>query len=159
MTKIISQNRIEKARATQKGSGKIALAGGCFDILHAGHIHFFKSIKKKAGFLIILLESDQTVNKLKGKGRPILSQNERAQILASVKEIDLIVKLEPFLNDEKYNHIVKIIQPDIIALTINDPIKNKKDTQAGSIGAQVLEIKEKKGASTSKIIERIKNDI
>ena len=64
---------------------KIVLVGGCFDILHLGHVVFLEKAKKEGDVLVVLLESDEKVRFLKGKGRPVHTQSERAEILSALK--------------------------------------------------------------------------
>ena len=79
MNKIINVNdAIELAQKLNKENKKIVITGGCFDILHIGHIKLFDESKKKGDFLFVLLENDNSVRKLKGEGRPINPQIERA---------------------------------------------------------------------------------
>lgn len=96
---------------------KVVLVGGCFDILHPGHVIFLEKAKKAGNLLVVILESDQMVRKLKGKGRPVHTQKDRALILSSVRFVDFIVML-PFLKFEnQYDQVVSLIKPDIIAVT------------------------------------------
>ena len=79
------------------------LAGGCFDVLHPGHIVFLEKAKKAGDYLVVLLESDKKIRKLKGKGRPVHSQKERAEILSALKSVDSVVCLPYMENDFKWH--------------------------------------------------------
>lgn len=105
---------------------KIIVVGGCFDIFHYGHLSFLKKAKEQDGFLIVLLESDEFIKKKK-KNKPIHNQDQRAEILAALTYVDLVVKL-PLLNrDVDYQRIVELIRPAIIAVTLGDrKLKKKK---------------------------------
>lgn len=136
---------------------KIVLAGGCFDLLHLGHIKFLKEAKEKGELLIVLLESDQTIKKLKGKGRPIHSQDTRAQILAELKSVDYVLLLEEFTSDNQYDELIEKLKPEIIATTKGDKYDFHKKRQAKKIGAKMLYVTEVvKDHSTSKIIKKAK---
>ncbi len=75
----------------QKAAGKtIVLANGCFDLFHVGHIRYLREAKTKGDLLIVALNSDQSVRKLKGEGRPILPQEERAEILSAFSFVDYV---------------------------------------------------------------------
>lgn len=161
MTKIISiQNLQEEVTRIKKEQKKIVLAGGTFDILHPGHIEFLEKAKKNGDYLILFLESDKKVKKIKGKLRPINTQEDRAKVLVSIKFVDLIITL-PFLrSDQEYTNLVNLIQPDIIAVTKEDPIKSKKVIQAKNVGGKLIEVfPSNKDYSTSKLINKIKNNI
>lgn len=96
---------------------KTVLVGGCFDILHPGHVIFLEKAKKAGDKLIVLLESDEKVRKLKGINRPVHSQKERALVLKALKFVDLVVLLPFIETDKEYDAIIKKIKPDIIATT------------------------------------------
>lgn len=103
------------------------LVGGCFDILHIGHITFLEKAKKKGEILIVLLESDEFIRKTKGKGRPINKQKDRAKILSSIKFVDFIITLPLMKGDLDYDKLIVKLDPDIIATTSGDKsIAHKK---------------------------------
>ena len=130
------------------------LVGGCLDILHIGHIKFLKSAKKLGDYLIILLESDSNIKKLKGPSRPFHNQKERKETLESLRFVDQVIVLPNKVNDEVYKRIINKIKPSVIAITEGDPIKYKKLIQAKSVGAILKVVKKYKSHSTSKIISR-----
>ena len=152
MSKIIDYKKL--TTLVKKISGRnIVLAGGCFDILHPAHLKFLKAARKQAEILIVALESDEKIKKLKGSNRPLNSQIIRAKNLAKLKEGDYVLLLPEFKSDEDYLDLVKIIKPKIIAVTKNDPMIKKKRFQAKSVGAKVVEvIPYLKGHSTTRII-------
>src|SRR3989338_1430528 len=102
----------------QKRGKPIILTGGCFDILHIGHIRFLEEAKKSGGTLIVLLEPDEKVRKLKGAKRPVFSQHERARTLSSLIPVDYIILL-PYLSGSGYDQYISVIKPDIIAKNKN----------------------------------------
>lgn len=133
----------------------IVLVGGCFDILHFGHIHFLKEAKKLGNHLIVALESDKTTKKLKGRGRPIHSQNQRKEILTSLNFVDEVISLPEMRNDADYKKMVAKIKPNIIAVTQGDSMKNKKEEYAKLVGGKLVEIKKIKTPSTTQIAKLI----
>lgn len=118
----------------------IVLVGGCFDILHVGHVRFLQSARKQGDVLFVLLESDENVRKLKGKNRPINSQIDRAEILSSLKPVDYVVLLNNMKSDKDYDKLIACLKPDILATTENDPDKKHKQRQADIMGASVKEV-------------------
>lgn len=113
------------------------LAGGCFDVLHPGHVIFLEKAKKRGDRLIVLLESDQKVKILKGDNRPVHTQKERAKILSALTAVDQVISL-PFMDNEaQYDRLIAKIKPDIIAVT--DGYDNVKHHQrvADKIGAKL----------------------
>ena len=142
-----------KLKKTVKLPNKIILTGGCFDILHYGHLQFLKKAKSLGNYLIVAIESDINVRKLKGDGRPIHNQNQRKEVLEALKFVDQVIILKDQMNDKDYLKLVKTINPTIIAVTEGDPILVKKQEQAKLIGAKVVEISKVKSPSTSEIIK------
>lgn len=139
---------------TKNDEAGIVLAGGCFDILHKGHIEFLTSAKKCGSKLIILLESDENIQKMKGIGRPVNKQIERAKNLSDLNLVDIIILLNNPSSDDYYYNLVKLIQPDIIALTDDDPLLRIKEEQAKMAGGKIKVVMNRnKNYSTSKLIK------
>ena len=136
MGKIIKVEEVEKLVADLKNK-KIVLAGGCFDILHIGHITFLEKAKASGDILILLLESDAAIKKLKGEKRPINSQENRAKVLSSVEFVDFIVSLPKPFETADYQNLVTQISPNIIAVTEGDPNLEEKKSQAKKTGGEV----------------------
>ncbi|OGG00175.1 hypothetical protein A2Y99_02480 [Candidatus Gottesmanbacteria bacterium RBG_13_37_7] len=153
MNKIISLKKAETVLSSHKIKKRtIVLTGGCFDILHIGHIEFFKKARKEGDILVILLESDRKVKALKGPNRPIFSQKERALVLSSIAQINYIILLPYITSDKIYTDIVFKLKPDIIAVTENDPMFDKKKIQANKIKATIKIIPFVKTYSSSKLL-------
>ena len=135
----------------RKSEGRVVLVGGCFDILHIGHVRFLSEAKGMGDYLMVLLESDKNVKRLKGKNRPVFTQRERAEMFSSLKMVDLVVLLPIMENDDDYLNLVTRIKPDIIAATKGDPLVDKKRLQAKKVGAKLKIIPVTKTFSTSKL--------
>ena len=134
----------------------IVLVGGCFDVLHLGHITFLEKAKKKGDVLIVLLESDENIKKFKGNNRPVNNQENRAKMLMSLKMVDQVVKLPEMKTDDEYLEIIKKIRPTIIAVSENDKNLRNKTNQAKLVGAKIVKVTNLiPHQSTSRIIEII----
>lgn len=133
---------------------KIVLTGGCFDVLHPGHVAFLEKAKKAGDKLIILLESDEKVRMLKGKNRPIHTQKDRVKILRAIRYVDQVISL-PFMDNEaEYDKLIAKIKPDIIAATKGYP-KNYHQRAANNAGARLkYVIKVKGNYSTTGILKK-----
>lgn len=116
---------------------KVVLVGGCFDILHPGHIVFLQKAKKTGDKLIVLLESDEKIRELKGINRPVHTQDERAKILQAVRFVDQIIKLPYMESDSDYDQIITRIKPDIIALTMGYADTKHHERVSKLIGAEL----------------------
>jgi rfaE bifunctional protein nucleotidyltransferase chain/domain len=150
MARIVNLKELKTA-FPRENKGKIVLTGGCFDILHIGHVRFLSEAKRMGDYLVVLLESDKRVKKLKGKNRPVFIQKERAEMLTALESVDLIVLLPTMGKDSDYLNLVMKIKPDIIAVTENDPLIEKKRSQAKEVRGKLKVISLTKRFSTSKL--------
>jgi len=138
--------------------GRIVLTGGCFDILHIGHVRFLSEAKKMGDYLMVLLENDEKIRKLKGESRPVFIQKERAEMLSALRSVDLVVLLPAIENDSDYLNLMIKIKPDVIAITENDPHIEKRKDQAKKIGVELKVISYIETLSTSKLAEILRVD-
>jgi len=150
MARIVSLRDV-KHSLPKKGRGKIVLAGGCFDILHIGHVRFLSEARRMGDTLVVLLESDRKVKKLKGEKRPVFNQKERAEMLSALRSVDLVVLLPMIEKDGDYLDLVMKIKPDLIAVTENDLQFENKKSQAKEVGAKLSVVPLIKRYSTSKL--------
>lgn len=143
---------IQIRRKLKKEGKKVVFTNGCFDILHRGHIECLRKAKSFGDVLIIGLNSDSSVGKIKGEGRPILSQNDRAEILASLEMVDYVL----IFTEETPQKIIASLVPDVL-------VKGgdyRKDEIVGrdiveSSGGRVISVKHIPGKSTRNIIKKI----
>lgn len=153
-TKILTVKQAEKLSADLHVRHKsIVLAGGCFDVLHPGHVIFLERAKKAGDYLLLLLESDEKIRQIKGEKRPVHNRKERALILSSISFVDFIVCM-PFLKtDLEYDELILKIKPDIIAATKGDKQIAHKKRAAGKAGAGLVFVTKMVGRySTSRIL-------
>src|ERR1035437_7878181 len=115
MNRIINIEKAVKLSKHFKKEGKtVILTGGCFDVIHLGHIKLLEAAKKTGDILFVFIESDANVRKIKGDQRPIHNQDERAQVLGSIRFIDYIITI-PFLKENgDYDKLVTRLNPAII---------------------------------------------
>lgn len=138
----------------KKLSKTIVLVGGCFDILHKGHLRFLEAAKKQGDILIVALESNENIRRLKGSDRPVNSRQIREQHLMATGFVDSLFFLPSLPTSTDYLKMVQTIKPDVIAVTKGDPQLKNKQKQAEIIGAKVkVVIKRLPGLSTSEIIK------
>lgn len=157
MAEIISVGKtLAAVRKLKKQGNKIVLAGGCFDILHPGHIVFLQKAKKAGDILIVLLESDEKVKMLKGVNRPVYNQKERARALSALSVVDYIVMLPVMGNDREYDGLIIGIKPDVIAVTYKDKNLVYHQRSAKLVGAKLKRVtKVIGGYSTSSLIDPV----
>jgi len=130
---------------------KKVLVGGCFDLIHFGHIEFLTSAKKFGDILVVALESDENVRRMKGETRPIHTQKQRKAMLESLRMVDEVIMLKPLRTDAEYETLVKTVHPAIIAITQGDPIETKKREHAKHIQAEIIIIPKIHTPSTSQL--------
>ncbi len=136
----------------KKNSRRIVFTNGCFDILHVGHIRYLKEAKGYGDILVVAVNSDSSVKSIKGDKRPIVSQSERAEVVAALEMVDYVTMFD---EDTPYN-IIKKLQPDVLIKggdwTI-DKIVGRDIVEAR--GGKVIAIPFIEGASTTGIVERV----
>ena len=112
MSKIYSLSELKNIIEEKKRKGKkIVLANGCFDLIHVGHIRYLKEAKNKGDILVVALNSDNSVRKLKGHGRPLLTERERVEIISSFYFVDFVTIFE----ETDVSKVIKTLKPDIHA--------------------------------------------
>jgi rfaE bifunctional protein nucleotidyltransferase chain/domain len=102
------KRRVEKWR---KSGERITLANGCFDVLHVGHVRYLRAAKELGGKLVVAVNSDTSVRVLKGEGRPHTPENERAEILAALADVDAVV----LFSEPDVRPLIRELHPDIQA--------------------------------------------
>ncbi len=140
---------VEKRR--KKGQ-KMVFTNGCFDILHAGHVSYLESARKLGDFLVVGLNSDASIKKIKGTNRPINPQVERIKVLSSLECVDYIVVFE----EETPENLITSLKPDVLVKGEDweeDQIVGAKFVK--SYGGKVKRIRFKYKTSTTSIIEKI----
>lgn len=150
--KILTGNTVETFRL-DNADKKIVFTNGCFDILHVGHIRYMQEAAKLGDILVVGLNSDDSVRRLKGSERPINNQNERAEMLAALEFVDYVVIFD---EDTPYK-LIKTIQPDILVKGGDyapDNVVGKDIVEARGGELRLLDFVE--GKSTTNIIEKIK---
>ena len=138
-----------------KQAGKrIVFTNGCFDIIHVGHVRYLKEARNLGDMLVVGLNSDESVRAIKGINRPIVPQEERAEVLSSLRYVDFVVV---FNEPDPYN-IIAALKPDILVKGGDWRIEKiiGRDI-VESCGGKVCTIPFIEGASSSRIIENIIN--
>ena len=111
MQKILERNTLKnKLEALRKEGKKIAFTNGCFDIIHVGHVRYLREAKKTADVLVLALNSDSSVRAIKGAKRPLVSAEDRAEVIAALEFVDLITIFEELTPLELINYL----KPDIL---------------------------------------------
>lgn len=152
---IIEMSDITKTIEELKSKGKkIVFTNGCFDILHRGHAEYLEQAKSLGDFLVVAVNSDSSVKRLKGKDRPVNNETDRAFMLDKLRAVDIVTI---FTEDTPYN-VISEVKPDVL-------VKGgdwKEDEIVGSdivkrLGGKVISLKFVDNYSTTTIIDRMSN--
>jgi rfaE bifunctional protein nucleotidyltransferase chain/domain len=143
---------IQKER--EKGK-KIVFTNGCFDIIHAGHVDYLEKAKSLGDFLVVGLNSDESVKRLKGPTRPVNPLEQRKKVLQALKPVDLVIVFE----EDTPERLIKEIKPDVLVKGGDWKIENIVGADfVMSYGGKVYTIDFVYDTSTTKIIEKVKNE-
>jgi len=129
------------------------LTNGCFDLLHVGHIRYMQGAKALGGKLIVALNSDESVRRIKGEGRPFMPANERAEIIASLADVDAVVVFD----EPDVRTLIREIRPDIQAKGTDytrDNVPERDEVIA--CGGRVEIVGDPKDHSTSELLTRVR---
>ena len=140
--------------AREKRNGKrVVFTNGCFDLLHPGHIHSLEAAKALGDFLMVGINSDQSVRILKGAGRPLIPQEERAEILASLECVDGVL----IFDELTPQRVIAALLPDVLVKGSDWPgnqIVGREEVEAA--GGKVVLIDHLPGYSTTEIVQKIR---
>jgi D-beta-D-heptose 7-phosphate kinase/D-beta-D-heptose 1-phosphate adenosyltransferase len=133
---------------------KVVFTNGCFDLLHAGHVHLFQKAKELGDVLIVAVNDDRSIRMIKGVSRPIFPLEERLEILAAIEYIDYLV---PF-PEKTPQKIISILLPDVLVKGADwrmDEVVGREEVE--ETGGKVVRVPLQKGLSTTSLLERILN--
>lgn len=148
----IASSREDAVARRKRLSGKVVFTNGVFDLLHRGHVDLLTAARSHGDALIVGINTDKSVKRLKGPGRPIRNAKDRAYVLSGLEAVDLIV---PFEEDTPLE-LVKALRPDVIVKGGDyaaDSIVGAREVE--SWGGEVVVIPLTEGHSTTSIIERL----
>jgi len=140
----------------RKKAGKVVVTNGCFDIIHRGHVDFLCKARMLGAGLIVGVNGDESVRKLKGKGRPINNQEDRAAVLSAFYFVDFIHIFE----EERATNFLTEVQPDIYVKAGDyslDTMHPAEREVLESIGSEIVFLPFLHGKSTTKILENLKH--
>ena len=155
--KILSQDELLGMREGLRASGRsLVFTNGVFDLLHVGHVRYLAEARALGGALVVAINSDRTVRELKGDGRPIINENERAEILAALRQVDYVT----IFDDVSPRSLIARLLPDVLVKGGDyglDEIHGREEVEAS--GGRVVSLPFVEGTSTSSIIERMKKAV
>jgi D-beta-D-heptose 7-phosphate kinase/D-beta-D-heptose 1-phosphate adenosyltransferase len=152
--RILSIEAMVAERERLRGAGRrLVFTNGCFDILHVGHVRYLNHARELGDALVVAINSDAAVRALKGPSRPVVSESERAEMLANLRAVDYVVVFDAL----SPRGLIARLLPDVLVkggdYTL-DMIHGREEVEAA--GGRVVSLPFIDGASTTGIIERIK---
>src|SRR5687767_1335962 len=148
----IGQMLDERERLRAAGA-RLVFTNGVFDLLHVGHVRYLAQARELGDALVVAINSDRTVRELKGPDRPVFDQAERAEILAALRQVDYVVVFD----DISPRNVITQLLPDVLVKGGDyqlDQIHGREEVEAA--GGKVISLPFVDGASTSRLIERMK---
>ena len=152
--KILSREELKKRVADWRRAGaSVTLANGCFDLLHVGHVRYLRAAKKLGGKLIVAINSDESARALKGKGRPLIPAEERAEIVAALADVDAVV----IFSEPDVRTLIGEIRPDVQAKGTDYTAETVPERDAiAQHGGRVEIVGDSKDHSASDIIRTLR---
>ena len=152
--KILSPEDVRTVREDLRGAGKVLVfTNGCFDILHVGHVRYLTAARALGDALLVAINNDRGVRALKGPGRPLVNEAERAEMLAALEVVTYVTVFD----DVSPRGLIAEVLPDVLVkggdYAVHE-IHGREEVEAA--GGRVRSLPLTKGASTTSIIERIK---
>ncbi|MFH1277479.1 MAG: D-glycero-beta-D-manno-heptose 1-phosphate adenylyltransferase [Candidatus Eisenbacteria bacterium] len=153
MGRVVSEGEIVRLREEAAREGRrFVFTNGCFDVIHAGHLHVLREAKGAGDLLLVAVNGDDSVRRLKGEGRPLVGEEDRAELIAALEPVDFVV----LFHEETPGRIIDLLKPDV--LVKGGDYGPNEIVGAGTVraaGGEVLVIPLKEGLSTRSLIARI----
>lgn len=140
---------LERVAASRKQGARVVLANGCFDVLHVGHVRYLRGAKAEGDLLVVGINSDRQVATLKGAGRPIMGEQERAEIVAALEPVDLVT----IFDEPTVTELLLALKPDVHAKGTDyteDTVPEREVVRG--YGGRVAIVGDPKNHSTSQLI-------
>src|SRR5947209_20169182 len=152
--KILAPERVAGVRARLRAEGRrLVFTNGCFDILHVGHVRYLQRARALGDALLVAVNSDRSVRALKGAGRPVMNEAERAELLAALASVDFVTVFD----EESPRSLIAEVLPDVLVKGGDYALEEIHGREEGeAAGGRVVSLPFVKGASSSGIIERMK---
>ena len=152
---VVTQDELILHAAERKRNGqRVVFTNGCFDLLHPGHIRILEKARELGDTLVVAINSDASVRQMKGSGRPVIPESERAEILAALEAVDYVTVFD----EPTPQKLIARVLPDVLVKGSDwgpDEVVGREEVEAA--GGRVVSIPLEPGYSTTNLIERIRN--
>lgn len=152
--KIVARAELARRVVEHKSKGqKIVLANGCFDVLHAGHVRYLQAARNEGDVLVVGINSDASTRKLKGAGRPVMSEADRAELVGAVGAVNYVV----IFDEPDVRALLRELRPDVHAKGTDYTAETVPERdEAARLGIRVAIVGDPKEHSTRGLIERVR---
>lgn len=154
-TKIVSLEALEqRAKEIRQGKRRLVLTNGCFDLLHVGHVRYLEQARRLGDFLAVAVNGDESVRTLKGNGRPINPEADRAEVLAALGAVDFIT----IFQQERATQVIAAVRPAIYVKGGDytpESLNSEELAALKKIGAEIKIVPLVPGKSTSELLKRL----
>jgi D-beta-D-heptose 7-phosphate kinase/D-beta-D-heptose 1-phosphate adenosyltransferase len=151
---IFDREELRRVRAGLRAEGRrLVFTNGCFDLLHVGHVRYLAAARGLGDALLVAVNSDRSVRALKGRGRPLVGEAERAEVLAALAAVDFVTVFD----EESPRALIRELLPDVLVKGGDyalDEIHGREEVEAA--GGRVLALPFVEGASTTSLVERVR---
>ncbi len=151
--KIVSRAELPRIVQDLKSQGKrVVFTNGCFDLIHGGHIHLLRTSRLQGDCLIAALNSDDSIRRIKDKGRPILDEGQRGRVVSSFEMVDYVV----FFDEDTPEDLIREVKPDVLVKGGDYPMEGVVGRQqVWDNGGEVAVVKPQESHSTTQVIQEI----
>ncbi len=156
MGEVLTESELLPRVAAERAAGRtIAFANGCFDVLHVGHVRYLEGAAREADRLIVAINGDEAVRRLKGPGRPVLTAADRAELVSALRVVHYVV----IFPDETVARLLDLVRPDVHCKGTDYTVDSvpERDT-VKAYGGRIAIVGDAKGHSTTELLDRIRRE-
>jgi rfaE bifunctional protein nucleotidyltransferase chain/domain len=151
---VLDENGLREAVARERAAGRtIAFANGVFDLLHVGHVRYLQGAASTADILVVAVNGDDSVRQLKGEGRPLANERERAEMIAALRFVDYVI----VFHERTVESLLRALQPDVHCKGTDYTAESVPEAHVvAGYGGRVAIVGDPKDHSTTDLIEKLK---
>ena len=150
---IVSESELVQEVARDRAAGRtVALANGCFDLLHVGHVRYLQGAAAEADRLIVAVNDDESVRRLKGPGRQILGADDRAELVSALRGVDFVI----IFGDATVDRLLRLIKPDVHCKGTDYTVETVPERAVvAEYGGRTAIVGDPKGHATRELLKKI----
>jgi D-glycero-beta-D-manno-heptose 1-phosphate adenylyltransferase len=152
---VLFQEVVERAKQLRDAGKRVVATNGCFDLLHVGHVRYLERARSLGDFLVVGVNGDASVRALKGEGRPITAEHDRAEVLAALESVDLVT----IFAETRATRFIEAVRPDIYVKGgdyTSGTLNAEERSILEKLGAQIAIVPFEQGYSTSQLLEKLR---